>query len=366
MGRRRRRSGGLRSDGLDWEPPVPGAPSLSERLENGDLPVGLTAEEVARALPQVFDGRASSTKFTYRKFCSYFEEWCLARGVQLAQVETAHLRAYMEEKLERRPRPVSISWLCSTLAAVRLSMRFEGLAGRVNWAELVGFVEDQRRDRGRRSAQSADALTWEKISLVMAAAWVPKPHEWPEATRRRATKDIAIILVMWGCILRRSEAARIRWGDISTELVAGHAYGVLSIPFGKTDPFAKGEVGYIHVRTLAALQEMAVACGRDPSDADELVFGIGDRQISNRIKQACAHARLRGRWSGHSPRVGAAHDLVSNGYTLLETMHAGRWSRAETLLRYVKGLTVEYGAMARLNSDARKPGQGLMPFKIGA
>ena len=288
----------------------------------------------------------------------------MARGVQPERVETAHLHTYMREARERRVKPVSVSWLSSTLAGVRLSLRFEGLAGRVNWVELSDFVRNERK-REKRSPLSADALTWEKMDLVMAAAWVPKSHEWPEETRRRATKDIAIILVMWGCILRRSEAAHIRWGDISTEIVSGHVYGVLKIRFSKTDRVGRGEVGYIHLNTLAVLQEMAVACGRDPSDPDELVFGIGAQQISNRIRDACAHAGLRGRWSGHSPRVGAAHDLVSHGFTLLETMHAGRWSRAETLLRYVKGLSAGYGAMARLNSDTRKPGQGLMPFKIG-
>ena len=216
----------------------------------------------------------------------------------------------------------------------------------------------------KRPPVQADGLTWEVISKVSTAAWIPKGHEWPEQTRRRATMDVALILVMWGCLLRRSEAARLRWGDISTEVVGGHAYGILKIASSKTDPLGKGEVGYLHIATLAALQEMAVACGRDPSDPDEMVFGIGAEQISNRIRDACAQAGLRGRWSGHSPRVGASQDLVRYGFTLLETMHAGRWSRAETVMRYVRGIAVGYGAMARMQDD-RGPGQILMPVKIG-
>ena len=139
MGRRRRRSGVGGSRGLDWEPPVSGLPSLAERLESGDLPVGLTAEEVKRALPQVFDGLQPNTKVTYKKFSTYFQKWCVSRGIKPDQVETVHLRTYMQEARERRPRPVSVSWLSSTLAGVRAAMRFEGLAGRVNWNELARF-----------------------------------------------------------------------------------------------------------------------------------------------------------------------------------------------------------------------------------
>ena len=364
MARGRRRSGSRRSGGLDWAPPVPGAPTLPERLLSGDLPVGLTAEEVADALPQPFEGLAPNTKLAYKKFARYFEQWRLPRGITLEQVETAHLRFYMKAARRRRVRPVSVSWLWTTLAGVRLALRFEGLSGRVNWEELSNFVYDEH-EREKRPPVQADALTWEVIGRVVTAAWVPKSYEWPEQTRRRATLDTALLKLMWGCLLRRSEAAALRWGDISTEVVGGHAYGVLKINSGKTDPLARGEVGYVHVNTLAALQEMAVACGRDPSDPDELVFGIQGQQICNRIKAACAHAGLRGRWSGHSPRVGAAQDLARYGFTLLETMHAGRWSRPETVSRYVRGIAAGYGAMARMHDD-RGPGQMMLPCKIGA
>ena len=70
-GRHGRRPGGT-SRGLDWEPPVPGGPSLPERLASGDLPVGLTAEEVERALPKRFDGKAPTTKVAYAKFAPLF------------------------------------------------------------------------------------------------------------------------------------------------------------------------------------------------------------------------------------------------------------------------------------------------------
>ena len=52
------------------------------------------------------------------------------------------------------------------------------------------------------------------------------------------------------------------------------------------------------------------------------------------------------------------------GFSLLETMHAGRWSRPETVARYVRGIAMGYGAMARMQDD-RGPGQMMLPCKIG-
>ena len=43
-----------------------------------------------------------------------------------------------------------------------------------------------------------------------------------------------------------------------------------------------------------------------------------------------------GRLSGHSFRVGAAHDLVTAGRTLLEVMRAGRWTHADSVAHYVR------------------------------
>ena len=361
-GRRRRRHGYGRSGGLEASPPVSGVPSLAERLESGDLPVGLTRGEVERAQPKLFDGLQPTTKDTYEKLASYFMEWCHGRQVDPKDVETAHLAVYMQQARERPEGAVSVSWLWGTLAAVRRDLKFKGLADRVNWEELADLVRGEHKAE-KRAPVSADGLTWELIGRVVTAVWVPKPGEWPEKTRRRATFDTALILLMWGCLLRRGEAAGVRWGDISTEVVRGHAYGVLRIPFSKTDQTGRGEVGYIHVHTLVALQEMAHACGLDPSKPNQSVFGIGGRQISNRIKEACTHAGIPGRWSGHSPRVGASRDLMTYGFSLLETMQAGRWERPETVSRYVRSIAVGDGAMARLYAD-REPGQVLMPARV--
>ncbi len=40
--------------------------------------------------------------------------------------------------------------------------------------------------------------------------------------------------------------------------------------------------------------------------------------------------------SGHSMRVGAAQDLLNSGASLTMIMQRGRWSNADTLMRYIE------------------------------
>ena len=84
---------------------------------------------------------------------------------------------------------------------------------------------------------------------------------------------------------------------------------------------------------------MAELCGRDSSDLGQRVFGMCDRQISDRIKAACRHAGLKGNFSGHSPRVGTAADLRASGFSLLEVMQAGGWASPKIAARYTEGRT---------------------------
>ena len=184
---------------------------MESRIAAGDIPDGLSVEEYQRRIPGIFDGLAPSTKDTYAKFLSYFKEWCVPREIGLHQIETDHVITYLEDARERPKDPVSVSWLRSSIAAVQRGLEFHVGRGEVDWWEVGLWVDDQRRKKPEASA-SADGLTWALIQRVVDAAWEPLDGEWPEKTRRRATFDTALILLMWGCLLRRSEAAAVKWG----------------------------------------------------------------------------------------------------------------------------------------------------------
>ena len=55
------------------------------------------------------------------------------------------------------------------------------------------------------------------------------------------------------------------------------------------------------------------------------------------------------RWiSGHSPRVGAAQDMIASGIGIPAIMQAGRWKSASMVQRYGERLLAERNGAAQL------------------
>ena len=311
-----------------------------------DVPEGMTLEEMEELNGEMFDSVAESSGDVYGKHLKYFRVWLAARGVAMSSVETGHVAYYVREMGEKRGR--SVSWMYCALAAVKKALEWEGHLDRVDWAFVLKKLNEYR-NRTRVAPAGVDGITMEFFEMIEAETRRPRSGEWAEKTARRAAFDLALIALMRDCLLRRGEAAAVKWGDIKIERTPRHVYGVLTIPSGKTDRFGNREVGYLHVSTMARLQEMAKLCGRDPTKADELVFGIGEKQVANRIKAACEHAGLPGRFCGHSPRVGMAMDLAIYNTPLVGIMQSGRWRLPRTVMKYIKSIAAGDNAVARLH-----------------
>ncbi len=351
----RRAYRGMRKGRNYWRRREPAA----RRVKPEDVAVGLTVEEVQDMVGPMFDSKADGTQDVYRKHWRYFGRWYGRlrlempelgadhfRSLKLSELVTDHVRVYL--KTNRANRHRSVSWLCCAVAAIRGALEFEHLEHQVDW-NLVGSDLRKYRRKDRTLPRGVDGITRELFEMIEAAAPRRMDGEWTDLTRRRAAFDLALIALMRDCLLRRSEASAVRWGHVKVERKLGHVYGVLTIPYGKTDQYGNGEVAYIHISTLARLQEMAVACGKDPTNPKQLVFGLSPGQMARRIKKACAHAGLMDKFSGHSPRVGMAIDLATYDTPLVGIMQSGRWRIPATVMRYIRSIAVGDGAVSRLH-----------------
>ena len=95
---------------------------------------------------------------------------------------------------------------------------------------------------------------------------------------------------------------------------------------------------------------MTVAIGRRESKHVEalrgdqprsvLVFGLGARQITNRLRRAAEAAGIPDaeRVTGHSGRVGLAQRMVQKGAPMPAIMRQGRWATTRMVGRYVAQL----------------------------
>lgn len=301
---------------------------------------GLDESDVAN-LRAVLDCEvAHNTIKNYRIQWAIFTDWARNKGVGELPADAAQVAAYLAERLERhRHKPATLR---VAAAAIGFAHRTAGLEDPCRRPEVTRTLRGAARKAGRAQKQ-AEALTAEALALIRSCAREPRPGrggrlESEGAARRRGDADVALISVMRDAMLRRSEAAALTWDDIRAE---PDGTGRLVIRRSKTDRDGRGAVAFVSAPAMAALKRIP----RGAPGAS--VFGLGPSQISRRIKQAAAAAGLGDGFSGHSPRVGMACDLVRAGTELPGLMTAGRWRSPVMPAHYARNETAAKGAVAR-------------------
>ena len=152
-----------------------------------------------------------------------------------------------------------------------------------------------------------------------------------------------MVSVMRDALLRRGEAAELRWQDI--EFVHD---GSARLTIRRSKTSATSAVQFVGMKAAIALRYI-----RPPNpDPDARVFGIATgRTISNRIAAMARAAGLGEGFTGHSPRVGMAQDLTAKGMGLTAIMVAGRWKSERMPAYYSRGESAGRGAVARFYED---------------
>ena len=215
------------------------------------------------------------------------------------------------------------------LAAIAAAHRLGGHEDPTSRPLVKATLKRLAREYGKPRKQ-AKGLTSEALAAVKATARIQRVDkgkrrrkETEAVANRRALVDLALLQVMRDGLLRRSEAAALRWGDLEFH---EDGSGRLHVLRSKTDQAAEGAVLYIGpaaVDTLLAIRPEEAVIGPGAN-----VFGLSASQIYRRVKAATKMAGLGDGFSAHSPRVGMAQDLSSAGAELPELMTAGRWGLA--------------------------------------
>ena len=163
----------------------------------------------------------------------------------------------------------------------------------------------------------------------------------------RGIRDRALLLVAYDTLCRRSELVSLQVKDIKINIKNGIETSSIILRKSKTDQDSTGKWLHLSPRAHGALiawmkhlpenQEM-LFCGLNRSF--DLSLNIGAGQINRIYKRIARKAGLDEseikRISGHSMRVGAAQDLLNSGASMPIIMQRGRWSKTDTVMRYVE------------------------------
>ena len=188
---------------------------------------------------------------------------------------------------------------------------------------------------GRRLAKpqrQAGALTADVLAVIRLTAVQPRKRgrgiETPAQAAERARFDLALVAVLSGGGLRRSEASSLTWGDVQRW---DDGSGRITVIRSKTDAEAQGATVAITPTAMQALSAIRpVGVGGEVK-----VFGLSESQIARAA--GLADWEL---FSGHSGRVGMARRMAQNGAPTHEIERQGRWKQGGGMVgRYTRGET---------------------------
>ena len=185
-----------------------------------------------------------------------------------------------------------------------------------HWLELDDFRKTYRAADSlkkvrkiTRSAQSqAEAITAQHLFDAQRVF---------DADVLRDCGDIALLFVAFYTMARRSELVMFNWSDLSIN--SQDKSGTLYLESSKTDKDAEGDYLYISPLTVGILKHWEQKCGQskgrifrgvDSSGAiGEYLSEKGVERAMKRIARRLGFDYMA--FSGHSTRVGAAHDRCS-------------------------------------------------------
>ena len=166
----------------------------------------------------------------------------------------------------------------------------------------------------------------------------------------RGLRDRMLLLLAYDSLCRRSELVSLRIEDISN---LGTDKGLqIRLRKSKTDPNAMGKWLHLSERTQQAIEDWIDASGiedgflmrRMTKHGGILARGISGGHINRIYKHLAAQAKLDSKMiehiSGHSMRVGSAQDLLVSGASMPMLMNRGRWTKTDTVMRYVENAQV--------------------------
>lgn len=303
---------------------------------------------VEAILTAVERSRRPATRRAYASSWRLFRKWAREEGLSSLPSDPITVAAYL---VHRMMRGLSISSLEMDRKAIAYYHRTAGHPSPTSSegvkSTLAG-LRNQAIDRGLYNPRQARGLTAEVLQRIVETACLPRsgPSGRTESAGfalRRGRVDIAIASVMRDALLRRREAAELRWRDIEF-----WRDGSARVTIRQSKTSTGSAVQFIGVDAATALRYIRP----DDPDPHARVFGIRTgRTISNRITAMTLAAGLGEGFTGHSPRVGMTQDLTARGMGLTAIMVAGRWKSERMPAYYSRGESAGRSAVARFYGD---------------
>jgi len=310
------------------------------RSDKGNHPTDfdLATKLLQETIMKIDGAYAPSTIRAYRVDFQDLIKFCAERNAQPLPAQPQLVAEYICRLTNSGRSSASIRRAIAGIATIH---KLNRLTDPTKDPDVILEMRRMHRQLGRASNQ-AQGITCDLLNQMLLAT----------EENVKGLRDRALLLISYDTLCRRSELTALRIEDVKMSVQNSLEHMTILLRRSKTDQDSSGRILHISADARLALQKWMEALGqvegplfRGVDRGLKITKHLGSGQI-NRIFKRLAHLahidpKLILNISGHSMRVGHAQDLVKSGASLPILMSRGRWTKTDTVMRYVEHLNYQ-------------------------
>lgn len=311
-------------------------PRSKDQLNAQSNPYQDARKRLLETIVKIEGAYAPATIRAYRSNFEFFINYCEKQNLDPLPCTPSTLATYIFHLSNQNLKSASIRLASVAVAAIH---RFNRMNDPSKDPDVILELRRMFRKLGRHQSQAA-AINKDALESLINVT----------DQTLRGYRDRALILTAYESLCRRSEIAALRVEDI----VRSKTHQGMQIRLRKSKTDQSGDGRWItlsektHDAINAWIKESNITSGflfRGITKYSTPTQEIAGAQINRIYKKLALKADIDSEIvrhiSGHSLRIGSAQDLMASGATMPIIMNRGRWTKVDTVMRYVENALIQ-------------------------
>ena len=291
------------------------------------------SEILAKTIEKIDGAYAPSTIRAYKANFERFIHFCEMRNIDALQAYPSDVALYISQLTRSGLKSSSIRIAIASISSIH---KLNCLGDPTQHPDVKIELRRMHRTLGRSSKQ-AFGITAPILEKMLSAT----------SNNLRGVRDQALLLLAYDSMCRRSELVSLKVADINLNETENGREMKIRLRKSKTDQELQGRWIFLSKRSADAItlwiRQANLIDGflfRGINNAIDITQELKSSQINRIYKRLAKDGNLPkdviDHISGHSMRVGAAQDLLKSGASMPMIMNKGRWSKIDTVMRYLE------------------------------
>lgn len=297
--------------------------------------MNITAKEkLLKTLIRIDGAYAPATIRAYKSNFERFIQFCDEQKTYALPANQECIANYIKHLSNGKLKSASIRIAAAAISAMH---RFNNYQDPTSHPNVKIELRRMHRILGRESKQAA-GINDELLRSMLKTT----------DNTLRGLRDKALLMTAYDSMCRRSELVSLLMEDAIID--PENKSIKIKLRRSKTDQDGMGRWLYLSDKTQNVLLKWISAANlikgnlfRGVKKGQVITDNLSPAQVNRIFKQIATKSRIDDlivkRISGHSMRVGAAQDLLISGASLPMIMQRGRWTKADTVMRYTEQIS---------------------------